>query len=66
MLSGSYPAVVQSNISMKVDWASRADCMASSVSGSNCDDLLWGHQKECVYAVLPRLSNISLRDLKQL
>jgi hypothetical protein len=33
-------------ISRKVNWTWRADCMASSVAGSNSDEFfLWGHLK---------------------
>jgi hypothetical protein len=46
--------VVERDISRKVDWTWRADCMASSVAGSNADIFLWGHLKEQVYAVPPR------------
>jgi hypothetical protein len=35
---GKSPAVVERDISSKVDWTWRADCMASSVAGSNSDD----------------------------
>jgi hypothetical protein len=39
-------AVVECDISEKVDWMSRADCMASSVTRSVMDFLLWGHLKD--------------------
>jgi hypothetical protein len=31
--------MVERDLSRQVDWMSRADCMASSVTGSNSDDL---------------------------
>jgi hypothetical protein len=33
----SCPAVVECDISRKMDWMSRADCMAYSVAGSDSD-----------------------------
>lgn len=37
---GRYSAVVERNISWKVDWSWRTDCVAYSVSGSNSDGFL--------------------------
>jgi hypothetical protein len=43
------------DISRKVDWTLRANCMASSVAGSNSDGFLpVGTPEEQVYAVPPR------------
>jgi hypothetical protein len=42
-------AVVERDISRKVDWKSRVDCMASSVPG---------HLKEYVHAVPPRIIEV--------
>jgi hypothetical protein len=52
-LWGRCPAVVEGDLSRKVDWTVRDDCMVSSVAGSNSDGhfFLWGHLKEHVYAV---------------
>jgi hypothetical protein len=36
-LWGRCPAVGEHDISGKVDWTSRADCVATSVAGSNFD-----------------------------
>jgi hypothetical protein len=37
-MCGRCPAVVERDISRKVDWTWRVDCMASSVAGSNCNE----------------------------
>lgn len=44
-----HPAVTERDISRKMDWTSRADCMTSYVSGSNSDGL--GTPKDHIYAV---------------
>jgi hypothetical protein len=48
--------MVDRDISGKVDWTWRADCMVSSVAGCNFTVFfsLSGHLKERVYAVCPR------------
>jgi hypothetical protein len=54
--------VVEHDISRKVGWTWRADCMASSFAISNSDGFfffLWGHLKEQVYTVPPR----TIKDL---
>jgi hypothetical protein len=49
--------MVDRDISGKMDWTWRADCMASSVAGCNFTAFfsLPGHLKERVYAVCPRI-----------
>jgi hypothetical protein len=58
-------AVTEGDISMNVEWMSRADCVASSVAGYNSNGLffpLWRHLKEHIYGLL----KISRQDFKQL
>jgi hypothetical protein len=35
LLRGRYPAVVERDMSRKVDWMSKDDCVTSSITGSN-------------------------------
>jgi hypothetical protein len=63
-LSGRCLAVVEHNISRKVHWTLRADCIASSVTRCNSDGFfpVWTPEG-AVYAVPPRLQKISWQDL---
>jgi hypothetical protein len=54
-IMGTCLAVAECDISRKMDWTLRADCVASSISKSNVMEFfLWGHLKKHIYAVPPR------------
>jgi hypothetical protein len=46
-------AVVERDMSRKVDWTSRADCIFAGCNSSGY--ILWGHLKKYFYAVPPRI-----------